>query len=199
MKRLTALFIVSIVLSFIFVAGCAQSSYRDNELINAIVEGNTNINKIFGSIREHPDNYSEIKIDGQNLLTESRIQYDHVQNITPISPDLELAKQYYLNAMWEYEQGGRSLVEGVESYNTTGNYTRTTALFENASLSMAKGAQYIGDTGNVLPKRFKSSAQNVTAMKFPVSQQSLKVSDNASSPLADYEFVIFDSPVQNVS
>ncbi|OPZ45099.1 MAG: hypothetical protein BWY93_00007 [Euryarchaeota archaeon ADurb.BinA087] len=199
MKRLTSLFIVSIVLSFIFVAGCAQSSYRDSEFINAIIEGNTNINEIFGNIREHPDNYSEMKIDGQNLFNESRIQYDRVQNITPISPDLELAKQYYLNAMWEYEQGGRSLVEGVESYNTTGNYTLTTVLFENASRSMAKGAQYIGDTGNVLPKRFKSSAQNVTAMKFPVSQQSLKVSDNASSPLSDYEFIIFESPVQNVS
>lgn len=64
MERFTYLFIVSIVLSFIFIAGCTQSSNRDRELINSFLEGNNKFNEIFGNIRSHPDNYTELKSDG---------------------------------------------------------------------------------------------------------------------------------------
>ncbi|NMD03556.1 MAG: hypothetical protein GYA71_09820 [Bacteroidales bacterium] len=196
MERFTSFFILMLI-SLIVLAGCTQSSYRDKELINAFQEGNLKFNEIFGNINEHPDNISALKTDGQNLATEARTQYDNVTNITPISPDLELAKQYYLNAMEEFEKAGLSIVEGVEINNTSGNTTLIKIRFHNASQSMADGARNISNITNALPDRFRARTQNVTPLRTLAPRLSMKVSDNASSPLADYEFIIFDNPVQN--
>lgn len=136
---------------------------------------------------------------GELLSTEARTQYDKVMNITPVSQDLTLAREYYMSAMLEYEKAGGALREGALEYTTTGNKTRTRILFNNASQSMAEGIQYIANTTNALPERFKLSTRNMTPVRTLAPRSSMKVSDNTSSPLADYEFIIFDSPAQNVS
>jgi len=199
MERFTYLFIVSIVLSFIFIAGCTQSSNRDRELINSFLEGNNKFNEIFGNIRAHPDNYTELKDDGEHLSTEARIQYDKVMNITPVSQDLTVAKENYMSALLEYEKAGIALREGAMEYTTSGNKTLTRILFNNASQSMAEGALYIANTTDSLPERFKMRTRNTTPVRTLAPRSAMKVSDNASSPLADYEFFIFDSPAQKVS
>ena len=173
MKSFTILIIAFIVLSYLFVAGCTQSStsvqYRDDELINAIFNSEDKLITIMNNAGSHANNqeWAEMKIDSQNLESEARAQYDNIDKITPISPDLTTAKQKYLTALGYIEEGGR-IGQQVADAGLRGNISEVENLGYNLTKTAREAANYFDQTNDALPERYKSGLEStsiVTAVK----------------------------------
>jgi hypothetical protein len=173
MKSFTILIIAFIVLSFLLVAGCTQSStsvqYRDDELINAIFNSEDKLITIMNNAGSHANNqeWAEMEIDSQNLESEARAQYDKIDKITPISPDLTTAKQRYLTALGYVEEGGR-IGQQVADAGLRGNISEVENLGYELTKTTREAANYFDQTNDALPERYKSGTEStltVTAVK----------------------------------
>jgi hypothetical protein len=178
-EKLALLLIICLVGAFILSSGCASQTppqpvqtsppsvaNRDQELLNAVFEGTNKLVPLVANFKESAASYdlSAIRTAGQNLENESRTQYNKIIEITPVSTDLSLTKQKYLNAMEQLEVSGRSAIEGVDAFNN-GDFSTATTRFKEASRSLEDASNSIFEAGGAIPERFKPS----TTVPTPVS------------------------------
>ena len=172
-KKITLLFILCLVGVFLLTSGCTQSStsgssvqYRDDELIAAITDSPNTLTPMMESIGDNAEKqeWAEMGIESKNLESEARAQYEKIDKITPVSPDLLTAKQKCLSGLEYLEKSGRIGAELSDAV-LIGDMSKVQILGDEFGDAANQAADYFYQTSDALSGQNRLSTQQVTAVK----------------------------------